>query len=232
MELTIKDEQLDELFGLVVPPVDFGEQEAVEVAMAERLDFATTTDQVADGERVLAVAQDALRAGLTLAASVSAESDEGQPLEVSGVNVPWEASLQLDLPLDRLVERNAYRSALISLEVSKRTRESAADGIRAELRELFRDITSFGEEVRIQADGVTLAQRRVESSRMLQDAGRADTRTLLESQEALIQAQNAAVQAQVDFALAKLTLFRDMELLRVDEQGLRVESLTESAEDE
>jgi hypothetical protein len=68
---------------------------------------------------------------------------------------------------------------------------------------------------------VTLAERRIESTRLNQQAGRAETRDILEAQEALRQANNALISARVDYHLARLSLWRDMELLRVDENGVR-----------
>ena len=61
-------------------------------------------------------------------------------------------------------------------------------------------------------------------SRRLQ-AGRADTRDLLEAQEALLQAKNSASSSLIDYNLSRLALFLDMELLRVDENGFHVEEL-------
>ena len=55
------------------------------------------------------------------------------------------------------------------------------------------------------------------------EAGRADTRDILEAQEALLQAQNLTTAALIAHRLSQLALFRDMEILRVDETGIAVE---------
>jgi len=138
--------------------------------------------------------------------------------------VPWSASLELDLPIDRLVERNAYRAALIDLQLAQRDAEESSDNVREDVRNALRALEAAREQVGIQENAVRLAERRVESSKMQQEAGRADTRDLLDSQEALLEAQNAEVQARVDYTLARLALYRDMELLRVDEDGLHVDT--------
>jgi outer membrane protein TolC len=223
-ELTVRTEELDDLFGLVVPEVDFSEEQAAAIALARRLDHQTDVERVADAERSVAVAEDALRAGLNFSASVAAASKEGKPLIYEDTAVPWTASLELDLPIDRLVERNAYRSALIDLQLSRRSAEESADNVREDVRNALRALDAAKEQVDIQANAVRLAERRVESSKMQQEAGRADTRDLLDSQEALVEAQNAEVQARVDYTLARLALYRDMELLRVDEDGLHVDT--------
>jgi outer membrane protein TolC len=222
-ELLVRAEELEGLFGLVVPEVEFDEATAAAVALAERLDHKSDWDRQADAERDVEIAADALRPGLGLVASAAAASEAGQPLDFAEGSVPWSVGLDLDLALDRLPERNGYRAALIARAAAQRAAEEASDRVRADVRDALRGLAAAREQVAIQENAVRLAERRVESSRMQQEAGRADTRDLLESQEALLQAQNGALQASVDFTLANLALYRDMELLRVDDGGLWVE---------
>jgi len=103
--------------------------------------------------------------------------------------------------------------------------DESADRIRAELREDLRQTTNRAESWRIQKIAVDLAARRIESTDLKLQAGRADTRDLLEAQEALLDARNGASAALIDLTLARLALFLDMELLRVDESGVHAEPL-------
>jgi outer membrane protein TolC len=198
------------------------EEELVGLALSERLDYQTALDLVRDAERRVAVAADALRAGLNLRARVDARSEEGRPLDLDRGASSVVLGVDLDLPIERLPERNAYRAAEIELEAARRSAEEQADVIRAELRELLREAIATRRVFEIQQRAVALAERRVESARLRLDAGRADTRDILEAQEDLLDAQNAATAALIDHHLAKLELLRDLELLRLDEQGLRV----------
>jgi outer membrane protein TolC len=199
------------------------EARAIEVALRERLDYLTALDQVDDRARKCEVAADALRAGLDVAASASATSKEDRTLAYDLDDASWSVSAALDLPLDRIAERNAYRASLIALEATRRSSEELADSIQAALRASLREAASTRETLEIQRGAVTLAERRVESTRLNLDAGRADTRDILESQEALLEAQNAVTAARIDYHLARLALWRDVEALRVDEAGLHVE---------
>jgi outer membrane protein TolC len=54
----------------------------------------------------------------------------------------------------------------------------------------------------------------------LLDAGRADTRDLLEAEESLLSARNAATGALVDWVLARMSAYLDMERLVVEEDGI------------
>jgi outer membrane protein TolC len=214
-----------------VPEIEFSEAVGTRIALARRLDHMTDLDRVDDAERDVVIAADRFGMGLDLVASAGAASDAKKPLDYSDAQIGWSVGLDLDLPIDQLAERNGYRVALISLDGARRGAEQSTDFVRADVRDALRELAAAREQVVIQELSVELAERRVESSAMQQDAGRADTRTVLESQESLVQAQNAAVQARVDYTLARLALYRDMELLRVDETGLWVDTEPLEAEE-
>jgi hypothetical protein len=72
---------------------------------------------------------------------------------------------------------------------------------------------------------VPLAEKRVESAALKLEAGRAETRDLLEAQEDLLQARNSRITALVDYQLANLDLFLDMEQLDVTENGVEPRDL-------
>ena len=72
-------------------------------------------------------------------------------------------------------------------------------------------------------EGIPWLPRVIEKARLKLEAGRADTRDLLEAQRDLLDAQNSATSALVEYTLGRLALYRDLELLRVDEQGLHAD---------
>jgi len=60
----------------------------------------------------------------------------------------------------------------------------------------------------------------VRSTNLFLEAGRAQIRDLLESQEALLSAQNALTTAIINYRVAELELQRDMGVLQINEKGL------------
>jgi outer membrane protein TolC len=60
----------------------------------------------------------------------------------------------------------------------------------------------------------------VESTRLNLDYGRASTRDVLESEEALREARNSRASALVSLTLARLDLLLELEALRVDGEGI------------
>lgn len=199
------------------------EEEAARIALELRLDHASVLARLADAERKVLVAADALRAVLNVSANANLASPEGRPLDLDADDLDATLSLDLDLPWERTPERNSHRAAEIRREASLRAVEESADSIRAELREDLRALETARENHRIQSGAVILAERRVESAALNLEAGRANTRDLLEAQESLLEAQNAEVRARIDYWLADLALARDMEVLRVGPAGISVD---------
>jgi len=209
------------------PSLDLDPPEAlvIELALVNRFDHLTAIQQVEDAERRFLVAEDGLRLGLDLALSGSSASPEGRPLaHDSGTIRPWRLALELDLPVDMIPERNAYRESMIDLERARRDAEESADGIVAELRGALRSLAAARKSHDIQERAVELAERRVLSTELNLEAGRADTRDVLESKEALLQARNSLTATLTEFILSGLALYRDMELLRISDTGINVET--------
>lgn len=197
------------------------EEVALELGLEKRLDLATSRDRVVDAERGVRVAADALRMGFDLQGRVGiTSSDEVGDLRLDDVS--WAAGFDLDLPIERIPERNAYRAARIDLEASRRAAEASTDRVTSELRDALRRLDAARASYRIQSGSVVLAERRVESAVLNLEAGRASTRDVLEAQDSLLSAQNATAAALTDTILAGLFLYRDMELLEVTENGIDV----------
>jgi outer membrane protein TolC len=199
---------------------------AIGLALENRLDLRTAIGRVEDAQRGVIVAADALQAGVDLVASgtfgerrsvSSADQSNAQLRPERGF---YGASLLIDLPWERTRERNTYRNSLIALEQSARDVQDIEDSIKAAVRDGLRSLLQARETYTIQEQAERLADRRVESTNILLEAGRAEIRDLLEAQEALLSAQNTRTAALVTYRISALELQRDLGVLQVDETGL------------
>ncbi len=202
--------------------IDLDPQGVVALGLQRRLDLLNTVDRLIDAERRVRIAEDALRAGLDFSASLNAASQEGQPVAFRRSEMAWTVGLGFDLPIDNLPERNAYRSSIITFQSAKRSTEQLTDQIAADLADSLRSTRSAMERYDIQSQQVILNLRRVESEAMNLQAGRTDTLGVLNAQDAYLGAQNQASSALVQFALARLGLYRDLELLEFEPDGIVV----------
>jgi len=221
-EISLDQGELEELARQPVESLDVPVEEAVQVALAERLDLKTSRDALVDNERQIRVAADQLRTQLDLTANASLPSggDAQQPLKFNSNNLAYSFGFDLNLPLDRKAERNAYVSALIDYERSRREVSLQEDNIRLTVRDSYRRLEREIVSYRIQQASVDLANRRVDSTSMLLQAGRAQTRDLLDSQTSLLDARNSLTASLITYVLARYQFFRDTEVLRVDDQGV------------
>ena len=132
----------------------------------------------------------------------------------------YSALLTLDLPFERTAERNAYRNSFINLERAVRGVQTLEDQIKLSVRGELRGLLESRESLKIQAQSVVVAQKRVRSTNLFLEAGRAEIRDLLEAQDSLLSAQNSLTRAVINYRIAELEVQQDMGLLQVDESGL------------
>ncbi len=207
-------------------PYEYDELEATLVALEHRLDLRVALGRVHDAQRQVAVAADQLRADVTLLGSGSI----GARRTVSTVGLDdadlrvdeglYSALLTVDLPLERTAERNLYRESLIAFEQAVRNLQEVEDEIKLAVQNRLSELLEFRETIQIQALAVAVARRRVESTNLFLEAGRAEVRDLLESQEALVSAQNTLTAALVNYRIGELALQRDLGVLAVNDEGL------------
>ena len=213
--------ELDRLSEQGVARIDVDEETAIALALERRYDYQTAIDSVADAGRRVFVAEDALEISLDFAAVLNVPSESGSGLNLDWSRVNWSAGFELDLALDKLVERNAYRSALISFDAAIRSREQSGDQITAAVRDAIRDIRSSIDSYNIQRVAVELAQQRVEAPTDLYEAGRIQAFEKLDAQDDLLSAQLNLTAATLDYAVARLQLMNDLEAIDLEPQGLR-----------
>lgn len=225
--IVIAPEELERLTEAGLAPVDIDGEGAKYFALENRLDLANAWDAVADAERRVKVSEDALRAGLSVSFATRVGNEDNKPGKFEFGDGTYLLGADLDLPLDRKAERNAYRSSLISYERERRTYEQLEDSVKLEIRSGVRNLIQAEESYRIQVAALDLAERRVESAELLQQAGRASTRDYLEAQQDLVEAQDALTGALIGHEIARLELLRDMGLLTVDQQGLSYDTSTD-----
>jgi len=210
-------------------PMELRETDAVLIALMNRLDLRVAVGEIVDAQRGVAVAADNLRADVTLLGSASlgesrslgsAGLDDAQVRTDQGF---YSLLLGIDLPFERTSERNSYRNALIGYEQMVRRFQEAEDSVKFDVRSVLRTLLESRETIKIQAESVRVAQRRVDSTDLFLQAGRAEIRDLLEAQNALNSAQDALTDAVVNYRIGELELQRDLGVLEVSSDGLWTE---------
>ena len=196
--------------GLPAIPLDAGP--ALQIAISHRLDLFNEIDRFEDAKRKIQVAADAFKPGLNLFAGLDVDTDNGSNRYSNFSPDAYYSRLgiDLDLPIDTLVERNNYRRARIDFERQIRQLSLALDRTHADLRSGLRGLDLSRQTYEIQQNALKLANQRVEGANLLLDAGRASTRDLLDAQTDLLNAQNGVTSALVDYHLTRLNLLYNL----------------------
>jgi len=205
--------------ALPEPPMTIGE--ARDYALTHRLDLATERDRLDDAKRASHIAADGLRATLDLTLSGNASSPTDDHLRA----IVWDkgsyaAGVDAELPLDKTNEFIAYKRALISEASQERAVDESIDDITAELRSVWRTLSSSRQNIDIQRLSVQLAVQRVDSAELLFEAGRINIRDLLDARDDLINARNDYTSAIVDYRMSWLRLLYQLEQLPTEPDTL------------
>lgn len=224
MKIDLDPDEMKKLAAKGIAPKIVSLDTATTIALQNRLDLKNTIDGVEDSKRKIDIAKNSLlpKADLVLSYQNSSH-DKNKPLSFTSTYDTASIGLDIDPILDRKSNRNMYRQSLINYNSAKRNLTESVDNITLEVRDTFRALEQSEKRYIIQSNSVKLAEKRVESTTMLQEAGRASTRDVLDARESLLDAQNALTSALVDNYNSCLDLFITMEILRIDDNGLWME---------
>ena len=212
------DERLDVVSQeLAVNVPKYTENEVANLAIRYRLDLKTAQDKVEDAQRGVQVAKNNLLPDLDFTAQGQIGNNAVDPaVAVNNDTSTYSAGIDLDIPIDRVQERNRYRSSLIQLERSSRNSDQLRDQIAADARDALRLIRSAEISLEIQRKGIELAKLRLDNANERLRQGRSDNRDVVDAQNALLQAQEAYETARATLQIQVLQFLRDTGTLRVD----------------
>ncbi|MCH2135372.1 MAG: TolC family protein [Phycisphaerales bacterium] len=205
-------------FSIAPPSIDL--ENAVQIALGQRLDLQSRRDQLIDGRRQVRNALNQLLPDLDLAGSLRLGSADEYYYSFtipSVEDLETEISLTLGLPLNRTNERIAVRQAQVELERSRRQYSEFRDEIAVNVRNAVRTIDASLLSYDIQRRNVEIAQLNIESI----DAD-PDTYTVIDQTQAirsLQQARNGRARAFRTVQQSILNYLLDTGQLRVSPEG-------------
>ncbi|MCG3135994.1 MAG: hypothetical protein HMLKMBBP_03781 [Planctomycetes bacterium] len=200
--------------------VDMELRRAVETGLANRLDLMTARDQAEDAERKLRIRERELLPDLRLdLTGARAASSHGYrdvlPLERD----TWGVGFSLELPLDRVDERGAVRSARIAVQRSRRDLSLREDQVVLDVRESLRDLRSAESSLEIQRQIVASEEKNVKIARLRFEEGEIGNRDLTDALASLADAKDRFVREKANVEIARLALLRALGTLTLNEDG-------------
>lgn len=215
-----------------ISPVSMPEEEAINRALANRLDLRNAYEEYEDARRQVCVNEEAFKPLLDFILSYEAASDgRTQSFDFLDGDKSYGIGLDLDLPLDTKEERNIFRQSLIDVAATHRAYVDQTELVRQEIRMILRSLRDAEENYAIQENSLLLAENRTKREPTLFEARRPGVtqRDVQEAQDDLLASQNALTSTAVVHFNAALDLFLAMEALRVGDDGFWLEELYQTA---
>ena len=197
---------------------------ALAAAMNNRLDLLTARDQLEDVRGDLDIARNGLLPDLNLSLSYGSSSeitDSFSGLDW-GDSETYSAGLNLEIPLDRMGRRNAFRNAEIALDREIRGLDLKEQQVRLEVQSALRQLDQLKFQLEIGSRSIESLSLTVEKAEIDQTRGTVTNRDVVEAQTALTEAKNAQLDRIVSHEIQILEIYRLLGLLFVSEEGMIV----------
>lgn len=221
------------LESVSITPIELDSDLALSIALSNRLDFMNGRAALVDSWRLIAVSADALQSALNITSSGTVLTDRNDPLAFRASTASLRLGLEFDAPFTRLLERNAYREALINYQRSRRAFIQSHDALQVDLRVILRQIKQLEESLEIQRRSVAIAIRRVDLTQAQLEApgrpaqpgqrppqlGPTAAINLISAQASLRDTQNRFLATWLNYYAAKMRLARELGVMTLDAEG-------------
>ena len=217
--------------SVILPEVDLGERDAVEIARANRVDWFNAKAGLVDSWRSIEFVADDLESYLDLVFSGDIRNTTDNPLSLSDSTGRLRAGFQWDSPLTRIQERNSYRQALIDYQQARRSYYQFEDGIWASLRGQLRSIEQNRLNFELQRYAVRIAASQIilnEDIRQVRESlnqasGPTAARDSVSALTDLLSAQNTFQGVWIFYESLRRSLDQDLGTMRLDERGMWID---------
>jgi hypothetical protein len=233
---------LDNQIDLLAADLDLAQEAAVQAALESRLDLMNARAQVTDAWRQLRVTANALLGVLNVSYHLDSQTPPlgTNPLAFSTPRTNQEIIFNGALPLVRVAERNAYRTALINYQRARRNLMNLEDNVAAQVRFDVRQLHLFAENYKIQKEVLASLYSQVENAleviaapvdpdqlKSTGTAGQANAAALtnqyLTALGQLNGQQTKMYDVWLSFLATRIQLYLDLERLPLDNRGVWID---------
>lgn len=223
-EAIILDEA--ELAKLKLEGVPGSLDEALRTAVTTRLDLWNARDRLQDANRKIKVSKQDLLPSLATVMKYNITGDPGADgLVLDGSRRKLSVGLDVDLHLDKKLERNALRVAEVFDQKTKRDLDLAEENVRLQIRKDWRDLDLARRQYDLALEGMALSARQLQMAEEMLQVDRSTARDLVDAQQDLIEAQDLLTATLVSHSIARMTLWKDMGILFIRKDGSWVDVL-------
>jgi len=205
-----------------LPAIEIGMDEMLATALVQRLDLMNERGRLADDWRRIKLAADDLKTIINLQASHTVGTRDRKPFAFTYDENRTTVGLSIDLPLNRLEQRNVYRQSLIEYRAGRRSLMALEDQIKFDIRNGRRGLDETRIQYPIAVTQAALAAEQVISVRLQLALGIQGVRgtDLLDALQASRRALLSVANARFGYIVDRARFALDLEHLRLDERGM------------
>ncbi|MEK6691171.1 MAG: TolC family protein [Nitrospirota bacterium] len=186
-------------------------EEAIEIALKNRLDYAQVLQDYEDTTRAVRIAKRKLFPDVRLVARQEWFGQGPGISESRGINENiWFVGLSVDTDFNLTRERVALGQTLISQTSSSETINIVKLSITRQVPQQLQAYRRAREELKIAEKNFKLAEGRSKLARRLFELGRGDNFSVTDAEEAYLQAENQLLSARAEETISGYRLFQTM----------------------
>ncbi|MDI1311539.1 TolC family protein [Prosthecobacter sp.] len=194
--------------------------EAITIAMTNRLDLWNFRDQVEDTSRkVLIAKQQALPSVNALVNYNMLDNPDRNDFALVPGNRNYSMGLNADLNLNQKPERNLLRSSIVAEQQARRALELFEENTRSDVRTGWRDLQLARKQYDLARLGLDISTQRLEVEEAFNAEGLGSAINLVDAQRDLNTTRNLMVSTTINHTLVRLRLWRDMGVLFIEKDG-------------
>jgi len=220
-------------------PFDMPLEEAVEVALDNRLDLKNVQAFVMDARRKVEVAANQLQAVLNITAAGDIRTKplgpgNDNPFAFRGDESNIRLGIQFTTPIQLVQQRNNYRAVLIGYQQARRNFMRVEDQVKLDVRTAWRNIDLFRQNFETAKSNLRAAVIQYDIAVDRSNAptgatpagggggaggGANQGLNILNALRSLLEAQNQVIQIWVGYEQNRINIHNSMGVLTLDEQG-------------
>ena len=185
------------------------ENQAILMALSNRLDLAQSRDEIKIAERKLRVAKNNTLPQLDLVLGYT-QSGTGQSFsDTTGLrDSSWTVGLSTSSDIRRTTERAHYEQSKLDLVARTRNNELMQKTVMREVKDALRRLDASRKRIDVQKSEMDQAQQKLALAKIKFDRGLGDNFDLITAEEEVLRAQSAHLAAITDYIVAQVEVKR------------------------
>jgi len=214
------------VFLIGLPPVDLTVNQGIQIALGNRLDLQNSLATVTDAWRQVEVDANALQGILNFQYNgiLNETPSHAGFFRFDAANSIQTFGLQFQAPINRRAQRNQYRADQINYQRARRAYMLARDTVVQEIRQDMRQLVLQRRTFEINRELLITSTRLLEQAefevRFPPDNVKPVTLNLLQALSNVLIARNSLISSWVSYETARMTLYRDFDLMDIDANGV------------